>query len=58
MKSDNVKCPLINENITISECVVYSDVATGMLKEMCIPNEFKKNKNWRDICKSCKYHEM
>lgn len=55
---DRIKCPLIDNMIEVGDCVVYSDVASGMLKENCIPEKFKEKNNWRDICKNCKYHEM
>lgn len=54
---DEIKCPMIDAMIEIGDCVIYSDVASGMLKESCIPEKFKENENWRDICKGCKYHE-
>lgn len=58
MKNDTIKCPLVDDAIDIGDCVVYSDVVSGMLKEKCIPERFKEKKNWKDICKNCKYHEM
>lgn len=58
MTNDAIKCPLIDEFIEIGDCVVYSDIARGMIKERCLPDKFKVKENWRNICKSCKYHEM
>lgn len=55
---DSIRCPLIEDMIEIGDCVVYSDIASGMLKETCIPEKFRKKKNWRDICEKCKYHDM
>jgi hypothetical protein len=58
MENDEIMCPLIDDTIEIGDCVVCSDVSSGMLKENCIPDKFKDKKNWKDICKNCKYHEM
>jgi hypothetical protein len=58
MKDDTIICPMINDLIEIADCVVYSDIASGMIKDSCIPNKFKENNNWRDICYMCKYHNM
>lgn len=55
---DKIQCPLIDGLIEVGNCVVYADVASGMLKGICIPNEFKEKKNWRAICKNCKYHTL
>lgn len=50
-------CPLVDKEIESADCVVLSDIAHGMLKEECMPKEYKKKENWRDICKNCKYHD-
>jgi hypothetical protein len=58
MKDDTIICPMINDLIEIADCVVYSDVTSGMLKDYCIPDKFKEKNNWRDICHRCNYHNM
>lgn len=58
MADDMIRCPLIDDMLEIGDCVVYSDVASGMLNENCIPDEFRQKEKWRDICNACKYHEM
>ncbi|WP_288683014.1 hypothetical protein [uncultured Eubacterium sp.] len=55
---DRIKCPVVDGMIEVGDCVIYSDVSSGMLKENCVPEYFKENKDWRDICKKCKYHKM
>lgn len=55
---NEIKRPLIDDMIDVGDYVVYSDVSSGMLKEYCIPDEFRKKKKWKDICKNCQYHEM
>lgn len=58
-KDENlIECPLVDNHIEIGDCVVFSDVAAGMLKEDCIPKEYRKKDNWREICKNCKYYDM
>lgn len=56
MKNDTIECPLIDDLIYIGDCVVYSDIASGMIKERCLPDKFKAKENWRDICKNCQYY--
>jgi hypothetical protein len=58
MKNDTIECPIIGEKIETGDCVFYSDVASGMIKEGCIPDRFREKTDWREICKKCKYHEM
>ena len=58
MANDEIKCPLIDDMIEIGDCVVCSDVSERMFKEECISERFRKKENWREICGSCKYHDM
>lgn len=53
---DHVLCPLVNRMIEDIECIVNRDVVDRLLKESCIPAEFKID-NFREICKECKYHD-
>jgi hypothetical protein len=55
---DMVLCKLIDDKIEIGDCVICSDVASGMLKANCIEEKYRKKDNWRTICKECKYHNM
>ena len=57
-KEDMIKCSLVDDLLEIGDCVVYSDVAAGLLKENCIPKEYSNKYNWREICRKCKYHNM
>lgn len=52
-----VKCPLVNREIEEGECVVTVDVCECMIKETVLSNEITEQKNWREICKKCEYHE-
>jgi hypothetical protein len=56
-ENDTIMCPLIDSEIEIGDCVVYTDVADKMLKESCIPEKFRENKNWREVCRKCEYHD-
>lgn len=55
---DKVYCPLVNEEIEGIDCIENSDVAAGMIKEETLPQKYKKEENWREICKNCKYHNL
>lgn len=52
-----IKCPLVNKEIDIGECVVIVDVCDGVIKENLISKDILEQKNWKEICKKCKYHE-
>ena len=53
---DNVYCPMIEKSITVSECIENTDVVDGLIIEASLPIEYKKHRNWKEICKNCKYH--
>lgn len=53
---DKVECPLVDKNIEDIECLETRDVVCKILKDECIPEEFKQKENWQEICKRCKYH--
>ena len=55
---DSIMCPIIKDEIEIGDCVVYSDIARGMIKESCIPEKFRAVTGWREICENCKYHNL
>lgn len=55
---DRIRCPLVDDMIEVGDCVVCSDVSNGMLKENCIPEKFRQKKNWKNICKNCKYYDL
>lgn len=52
-----IRCPLVNRKIEEGECVVTVDVCEGMIKERVLSKEITEQKNWRDICRKCEYHE-
>lgn len=45
-------CPLIDEKISIVDCMENRDI-----KDKYIPEKYKQKKNWKSICKDCKYQE-
>lgn len=49
---DKIVCPLVDDEIDIIDCLENRDI-----KEEYIPEKYKKKKNWKDICKSCKYYD-
>ena len=48
---DKIICPLVDSEIEIIDCVENRDI-----KEVCIPEKYKKKENWKDICKNCEYY--
>lgn len=52
MKTDEIFCPLVEENITIDDCMENREI-----REASIPQKYKQKENWKDICKNCKYHD-
>ena len=51
-----IKCPIINKDIDIGECVTVVDVCEGSVKETVLTDTFKNVKDWKEICKNCEYH--
>lgn len=51
-----IKCPILNKDIDIGECVAIVDICEGCAKETMLPNNIKEIKNWREICKQCENH--
>ncbi len=45
-------CPLVDEKIRIDDCSENREI-----KEEFIPRKFKVKKNWKEICKNCKYQD-
>lgn len=51
-----VLCPLVDEMIEDIDCIENRDVADEMIKDSCLPQRFRRKKQWREICKECKWH--
>lgn len=51
-----IKCPIIEKEIDIGECVAVVDASENMVKKDAIPKDFYVVKNWKEICNECKYH--
>lgn len=52
-----IKCPIIEREIDIGECVVIVDVCDGAVKEQVLGSEILEKKNWREVCRVCEYHD-
>lgn len=52
MKDDEVFCPLVDANVTIDDCTENREI-----REKYIPARFKAKKDWKEICKKCKYYD-
>ena len=55
---DTLRCPLIDGTITPSDCIENVDIVNGIILEYSMPDKFKVKKDWKEICKNCKYHDM
>lgn len=56
MEDRYVFCPLVDEKIEDIDCIENSDVVEEMILEETMPDKYKKKKNWKKICKNCKWH--
>lgn len=48
---DKVICPLVDHAIDPVDCMENRDT-----KDKFIPAEYKQKKDWKEICKNCKWH--
>lgn len=49
---NNIVCPLVSKQISPVDCMENRD-----LKDQYIPEIYKTNPDWKEICRECKYHE-
>jgi len=47
-----IYCPLVNGLITPVECMENRDI-----DEKYIPDKFKILRDWKKVCKNCKYYD-
>lgn len=50
---DRIICPLVDELIDPVDCMENRDTC-----EQSIPDKYKTKKDWKEICKNCKYREF
>lgn len=50
-------CDLIDSEINGNDCIIVCDVTDDMLKENVIDGKFTVKKDYKEICKKCKYHD-
>lgn len=51
-----ISCPLVDEEIEDIDCIENRDIVDEMLIEDGMPDRFKEKKDWKEICKKCKWH--
>ncbi|MCI6691532.1 MAG: hypothetical protein MR510_03435 [Clostridium sp.] len=51
-----IRCPIVNKDIEIGECVLIVDISEGCVKETLLPGDVKKVNKWKEICNRCEYH--
>lgn len=52
-----IMCPLVDEQIEDIDCIENRDIVDDMLVETGMPVKFKQKKNWKEICRKCKWHK-
>ena len=56
MEGNTILCPLVDDIIEDIECIENRDVVDEMITEESLPNKYKRNSNWKEICRKCKWH--
>lgn len=56
MDDRRVFCPLVDRKVEDIDCIENRDVVDGMIIESSLPDEYKRKKNWKEICRDCKWH--
>ena len=51
-----VKCPLVDDEIEVIDCIENRDVVDQLINEFSMPEKYKKKKDWKEICNKCKYY--
>ena len=52
-----VFCPLVDEKIEDIDCIENRDVVDGSLIEDSMPDMYKRKIDWKNICRTCKWHD-
>lgn len=53
MENNNfILCPLVDREIDIVDCMENT-----MIRDECIPAEYKIKSDWKEICESCPYRD-
>ncbi len=52
-----VHCPLLSREIEDIDCIENRDIVDGNLDEKFLPEEFKSRRDWKSICRECKWHD-
>lgn len=51
-----VHCPVKDDQINGTDCLVVCDIADGLIKSTLIPKGIKWDEQQRNKCLACKYH--
>lgn len=59
MSEELRECPMMdNENISLDNCFENCMIAERYLKPDSLPEKVKSKEGFREICLSCKYHDL
>lgn len=54
---NTVYCPLLDGQISGTDCLITVDVANGMLNPRVLPDGIEWNDEQRQKCVACPYHD-
>jgi len=59
MEDNNARvyCPLLEKEIEDIDCIENRDIADGNLDEGFLPEGFKSRRDWKSVCRECKWHD-
>lgn len=55
---DRIYCPLYKKEIDVGNCFDISMVVDKLAPERIIPKEVRNIDTYREICKTCQYHDI
>ena len=59
MREEVGECPMMdNENISLDDCFENCMIVEWYLKPEGLPETVKNKEGFREICLSCKYHDL
>lgn len=53
-----VFCPLADEAVEVINCIENRDIIDGFFDISCLPEKYTAKADFKEICKSCKWHNI
>lgn len=51
-----VECPLLHREIKAYDCIENRDIVDGYIGEEHLMEGFKSQRDWKSVCRACKWH--